>query len=114
MTGGGVREIDLHGYHPTVLQNEWIVERLVQQAWEMGLSELTIIHGHGGSRGGPRPFANTNTGYLGITVRRILRGCERQWMYAKFDVSRAGSTTIRLKPNPQPSRSEFDELPDPR
>jgi DNA-nicking Smr family endonuclease len=108
------KDIDLHGYHPRSIQGGPIVEDLVRQSWEMGLSELTLIHGHGMNRGSPRPFANTNTGYLGLTVRHILRYDRslRQWMYAKFDVSDRGATTIRLRPNPAPSRTEFDALPE--
>ncbi len=107
--------IDLHSYHPRDLEEQGIVGQIVQQAWEMGVLELTLVHGHGKSRGFGRPFANTNTGYLGLTVRGILRNDEtlRQWMYAKIDVSHNGSTRIRVRPNSQPSRSDFDPLPDP-
>ncbi len=40
-------EIDLHGYHPRDSVGSGVLERIVQQAWEMGASELTLIHGHG-------------------------------------------------------------------
>jgi hypothetical protein len=100
--------VDLHGYHPNSLGNE-MVALLLQQAWEMGAPTFTFIHGHGRFRG-PAPFANTNTGWLGLTVRRILRWDVdlRQWMYAKFDMSNAGATTVRLRPNPSPTRSKLD------
>ena len=107
------RKFDLHRYHPRTVQEAGLVEHLVQQAWEMGESALTLIHGHGLERPTPRPFANTNTGFLGLTVRHVLRHGRtlRQWMYAKFDVSHPGTTSIRLKPNPAPTRTEFEGLP---
>ncbi len=40
-------EIDLHGYHPRDIVWSGVLERIVQQAWEMGEAELTLIHGHG-------------------------------------------------------------------
>ena len=42
-------EIDLHGYHPAEIVFNGILAKIVQQTWEMGESELTLIHGHGGS-----------------------------------------------------------------
>jgi len=47
-TGGhNGMEIDLHGYHPDDID----VENLIKQAWETGATEVTLIHGHGHSRG---------------------------------------------------------------
>jgi DNA-nicking Smr family endonuclease len=40
-------EIDLHGYHPREIVFNGTLAKIVQQAWEMGESELTLIHGHG-------------------------------------------------------------------
>lgn len=110
----GLVEVDLHGYHPSTINEKDLIATLVREAWEMGKSELRFIHGHGLNRHNPRPFANTNTGSLGLTVRGILRNDRglRQWIYAKLDVSDFGTTTVRLKPNPSPNRSDFDELPD--
>src|SRR5689334_12835967 len=104
--------IDLHGYHPNTVHD--LVLKLVRQSHEMGLIRLTLIHGHALNRPISRPFANTNTGYLGLTVRSILRNESslRQWMYAKIDVSDPGVTKITLKPNPEPSRTDFEPLPD--
>lgn len=104
-------EVDLHGYHPATVREAGLLAKIIKQAWEMGKEELVIIHGHGMSRGNPRPFANTNTGYLGLSVRRALRNTPelRRWMFAKIDVSHDGSTTIRIKPNPRPTRTEVDE-----
>jgi Smr domain len=102
--------VDLHGYHPNTVLGEELVESLVRQAWEMGKPALRLIHGLGSSS----QFANTNTGYLGLTVRSCLRNDPdlRQWMYAKIDVSRSGATTVRLRSNPSPTRTDLDSLPD--
>jgi hypothetical protein len=112
---GHVSEVDLHGFHPGTLTSTDLVEGLVRQAWKMGLTELVIIHGHAWHRASPRPFANTNTGYLGVTLRRILRsgGDLRRYMYTRIDVSDPGTTRVRLKPNPAPTRDDFDALPEP-
>ena len=78
------RDMDLHGYHPHTIERTGLIASLVQQSWEMGLSSLELIHGHAlGRPGTPRPFANTNTGWLGLTVGHILRSDRtlRQWMY---------------------------------
>ena len=108
------REVDLHGYHPHSV--EGLIASLIQQAWEMGASTLKLIHGWGKhSRGSIFPeFVHTNTGYLGLTVRHQLRSdlsTLRQWMYVKFDTSDPGVTVIRLRPNPFPTRTDFDEMP---
>jgi hypothetical protein len=102
--------IDFHHYHPRTLQENDLVVDVIKQAWEMGEVSVVLIHGHGQRRAANRPFANTNTGYLGLTIRGILRGDERlrQWMYAKIDVTHDGSTKIRLRKNNQPTRREFD------
>ena len=44
-------EVDIHGYHPEDIN----VAAIVQQAWEMGETELWIIHGHGRNRGRRTP-----------------------------------------------------------
>jgi hypothetical protein len=64
----------------------------------------------GRERGNPAPFANTNTGWLGLTVRGILRRDKdlRKWAYAKIDVTAPGYTVVRLKPNPNPTREKID------
>ena len=104
--------VDLHGYSPNTVVG--LVATIICQAWEMGTDELTLIHGHALFRGTPRPFAKTNTGRLGLTVRSELRNNRelRQWIYAKINVSDPGVTTVRLKPNPSPSRADFDEFPE--
>jgi hypothetical protein len=109
-------ELDLHGFHPNTLTATGLVQSLIRQAWEMGEDRLTFIHGHGHGRGKPVPhsFVNTNTGYLGLTVRRILRNdlSLRRWMFVKFGTSDPGFTTIRLRPNHAPSRTAWDPLPE--
>lgn len=108
------REIDLHGYHPYTV--EPLVVGLVRQAWEMGAPSLRVIHGWGKHRNdffGPQ-FVHTNTGFLGLTVRHAFRSkmpTLRRWMYVKFETSDPGVTTVRLRPNPSPTRTDFAALP---
>ena len=111
--------IDLHGYHPRDLGCDFGVDdgpfqKLVRQAWEMGEPPLTLIHGHGRGRGISPGFVNTNTGYFGLCIRRELRHHKflRQWiMHTTLDCFDPGSTSVKLKPNPAPSRTEIDCLP---
>jgi Smr domain len=103
-------EIDLHGYHPSEIVGD-ILTKIVQQTWEMGDSYLRLIHGHGRNRGISRGFVNTNTGYLGLEIRRALRHDTqlRQWIkYTTLDCSDMGVTGIKLRPNPAPMRTELD------
>ena len=44
-------QIDLHGYHPREIVFNGTLAKIVQQAWEMGEGELTLVHGHGRNRG---------------------------------------------------------------
>jgi hypothetical protein len=106
-------EIDLHGYHPQEIVFSGRLETIVQQAWEMGESELTLIHGHGRNRGISPGFVNTNTGYFGLCIRRALRHEEslRKWIkHTTLDCRQIGSTSIGLKPNPNPTRKQLDCL----
>ena len=103
-------EFDLHGYYPADIYNG-LLTRIVQQAWAMGADELVLIHGHGHNRGISVGFVNTNTGFLGLTVRRTLKSAEklRQWIYpSTIHRGDSGLTTVRLKPNPSPSRTAFE------
>jgi hypothetical protein len=116
-------EIDLHGHHFHDLNNtgsdetESVLIKIVRQAWEMGEPTLTLIHGHGRKRG-PGPYrVNTNTGYFGLRIRSKLRhdGELRKWIkYTTLDCGHSGSTTVKLKRNPTPSRRKIDPLPQPR
>jgi len=103
-------EIDLHGYHPQTIRDGDLLPKILQQAWEMGEKELIIIHGHGKGKGIPPQFANTNTGYLGLVIRGLLRHDKRlrQWMYSRIYVSHPGATRVRLRSNSNPTRSNFD------
>jgi len=105
-----VAEFDLHGYYPGDIYNG-LLSRIVQQAWEMGAMKLALIHGHGRNRGITPGFVNTNTGFLGLAVRRALL-CDkalRQWIYhSTIYRGDAGWTSVRLKPNPAPSRKTFE------
>jgi hypothetical protein len=103
--------IDLHGYHPSEIVGSGILTKIIQQAWEMGVSELQFIHGHGRNRGKSPGFAHTNTGYFGLQIRGSLRHDDelRQWVkYTTLNCSDPGVTGIKLKSNPSPTRAEFD------
>jgi Smr domain-containing protein len=98
-------QIDLHGYHP----GEIDVASLLRQAWEMGASEVTFIHGHGRNRGLSPGFVNTNTGYFGLCVRQAIRGnaALKPWVkISTMNCSHDGSTTVKLRSNPNPTRTD--------
>ncbi len=106
-------EIDLHGYHPAEIVFNGVLAEILRQTWEMGEIELTLIHGHGRNRGITPGFVNTNTGYFGLCIRRALRHDQsiRQWIkHTTLDCRQIGSTSIRLKPNPNPTRRQLDCL----
>jgi hypothetical protein len=101
-------KIDLHGYRPDDID----LDTIVRQAWEQGASSLRLIHGHGRLRGRSPGFVNTNTGFLGLGIRRALRHDKdlRQWIkYTTLDCSHDGSTAIKLKSNPNPTRTGWGE-----
>ena len=109
---GHQMEIDLHGYHPSQIVGTDVLEKIVQQTWEMGDTYLKLIHGHGRNRGITPGFVNTNTGYFGLEIRRALRHDTRlrQWVkYTTLDCSDMGATSIKLKPNSAPKRTELDK-----
>jgi hypothetical protein len=65
------------------------------------------------SKNVPLVFVNTNTGYFGLCSRRALRYDQsfRQWIkHTTLDCRQIGSTSIRLKPNPNPTRKQLDSL----
>jgi hypothetical protein len=104
------QEFDLHGYYPGDIYGG-LLTRIVRQAWEMGAGELVLIHGHGRNRGIVPYFVNTNTGLLGLAVRRTLKNALelRQWIYhSTINRGDAGLTSVRLKPNPEPSRTALE------
>ncbi len=106
-------QIDLHGYHPREIVFNGTLAKIVQQAWEMGEGELTLVHGHGRNRGISPGFVNTNTGYFGLCIRQALRNdwSLRRWIkYTTLDCWNMGSTSIRLKVNPSPTRTHLDCL----
>ena len=103
-------KIDLHIYRPKDLKRDGLA-KIIQQAWETGAEKLCLVHGHGRSRGRSPGFYNTRTGHFGLTVRRQLRRnvLLRQWIkYTTLDCRSWGATTVKLKANPAPSRSELD------
>jgi hypothetical protein len=99
-------QIDLHGYDPSEID----VPDLLRQAWETGALEVTIVHGHGRHRGLSPGFVNTNTGRFGLRVRWAIRSSNlKPWAkISTLDCSQAGSTTIKLRPNPNPTRTVID------
>ena len=102
---------DLHGNHPPDIVFNGVLGDILQQAWEMGETELTLIHGHGRNRGITPGFVNTNTGYFGHCIRRALRQDRsiRKWIkHTTLDCRQNGSTSIRLKPNSSPTRKQLD------
>jgi hypothetical protein len=104
-------EIDLHGYHPRDMVWSRVLNKVVQQAWEMGESSLCLIHGHGRNRGISPGFVNTNTGYFGLEIRRALRHDHelRKWiLHTTLDCAYPGCMTVRLRPNKSPTRTMID------
>jgi hypothetical protein len=105
-------EMDLHGYHPDDICGEPLT-KIIRQAWEMGAQSIRLIHGHGRTRGKVLYFVNTNTGYLGLTVRRKLRHDNelRRWIkYTTLNCRHEGSTSVKLKRNPAPNRTIFEDV----
>ena len=109
--------VDLHGYYPTDITGypyattESPLSRMIEQAWEMGAGSIRFIHGHGRGRGLSLGFVNTNTGYFGLQIRGELRNdvSLRRWIkYTTLDCSDNGSTVVKFKRNPSPTRTEFD------
>ena len=113
-------QIDLHGYSPDDLgcrfglESGSVLQKLVQQAWDAGASDLTLIHGHGRNRGITPGFVNTNTGFFGLCIRRALRHDKslRQWVkHTTLDCTDIGCTSVGLKLNLHPTRTAIDCLP---
>ena len=103
-------KIDLHGYHPSAIVGPPLAT-IIEQAWEMGAARICFIHGHGRARGISPGFVNTNTGYFGLCVRRELRSNKdlRRWIkYTTLDCGDWGATTVKLKANPNPTRTGLD------
>jgi hypothetical protein len=102
---------DLHGYDTSNIEQSCLLEEIVEQAWQTGAKSLDLIHGHGRNRALRRPFANTNTGFLGLAVRVELRHSTnlRQWIKSStLNCKDPGVTSVRLKPNPAPTRTGID------
>ena len=96
-------EIDLHGFHPTDDNLYPAIRDAIRAAHAQGAAEVRFIHGHGFNRSSHvSRFVNSNTGYLGQTVRGELRSNPelRMWMLAKIDCSDIGATTVRLRRSP--------------
>jgi hypothetical protein len=104
-------QFDLHGYRPSEIVWNGRLIKIVQQCWEMGESELRLIHGHGRGRGKSPGFYNTRTGRFGLAIRRLLRRNRqlRQWIkYTTLDCRKWGATSVKLKRNPSPTRTALD------
>jgi hypothetical protein len=103
--------IDLHGYRPSEIVWNGALLKIVQQCWEMGETELRLIHGHGRARGKSPGFVNTKTGVFGLAIRRFLRRNRkvRLWIkYTTLDCRDWGMTRVKLKANPAPSRKSLE------
>jgi hypothetical protein len=103
-------EVDLHGYHPSDIE-AGLLSQIAKQAWELGQTGLRLIHGHGYYRGNRPGFVNTKTGLFGLAIRRALRHDPelRTWIkHSTINCSDWGMTSVRLKSNPAPSRTELD------
>jgi hypothetical protein len=75
---------------------------------------VMLIHGHGRNRGLSPGFVNTNTGYFGLRVRQAIRGNSalKPWVkISTMDCSHEGSTTVKLRANPNPTRTDVDLPP---
>ena len=104
-------QIDLHGYHPSEIVWNGTLQKIVEQAWEMGENQLSLIHGHGRNRGISPGFVNTNTGFFGLEIRRALRHDTglRQWIkHTTLCCLDPGITTVALKKNSTPTRTALD------
>jgi len=105
-----VVELDLHGYHPDDIFGAPLA-MICRRAWEVGATEIRLIHGHGRNRGISPGFVNTNTGYFGLRIRGELRHYVelRQWIkYTTLDCSHEGSTVVKVKRNTAPMKGELD------
>jgi hypothetical protein len=108
-TQASILEVDFHGCHPDDI-TEGPLAKILEQAWEQGAKSIRFIHGHGRNRGISPGRVNTNTGYLSLCIRSALRHDEslRRWIkHTTLDCSHEGSTSVKLKANPNPTRSDF-------
>jgi hypothetical protein len=98
--------VDLHGYHPDEVTG-YPLESLIQQAWEMGVDRIRIVHGHGRRRPtAGRPVQGNNSGFLGLRIRNAAM--RRYLSSTVFDQRHVGQTCVRLKKNPSPTREALD------
>jgi hypothetical protein len=111
--------VDLHGYYPTDITGYPYattgspLSRIIEQGWEMGAGSIRFIHGHGHGRGLSPGFVNTNTGHFDVQIRRELRSDQglRRWIkHSTLDCSDDGSTVVKLKRNPSPTRTDFEAV----
>src|SRR5579871_4469850 len=101
-------KIDLHGYHPKDLN----LTVLIEQVWQTGAADVTLIHGHGRTRGRRRGVrGRTRTGYFGVRIRRALRHDPTLKPFivrSSLECLRWGQTYVRIRKNPKPSRTSVD------
>ena len=107
--------IDLHHYAVRTACD--IAYQKVQEAWENGYDEITLIHGAPSST---HHFSAWSTGYGSIkwSLRRALaNGCWMRWAYnrrSRQHMIEDGAMTLRLRPNPKPhTPPQWTSLPDP-
>lgn len=102
--------VDLHGYHPDQIDSAFMTT-ILTQACETGLPFVRFIHGHGKNRDFTLGFVYTNTGLLGLSVRRLLRddASLRKWIrHTTLDCSHDGSTAVRIRRHEVPTRAKID------
>jgi hypothetical protein len=104
-------EFDLHGFRVMEITDTGVIGDIVRQCWELGETEVEFNHGHGRNRGISPGFVNTNTGCLGVAIRSELRNSSNLRQFIKISTLKcdvAGWTSIKLKPNPNPTRTALD------
>ena len=106
--------VDLHHYSPKqVCTSNGILSRLCWESYLLGARRLVLIHGHGRSRGKRPGRSGTNTGRLGLQIRKTLLNHKglRLWVFpSTLRRSDRSSTSIKLRRNPKPSKTSFSEF----
>jgi hypothetical protein len=71
--------IDLHGYRPSEIVWNGLLIEIVRQCWEMGETELKLIHGHGRARGkkpGSPESGLPRAGRSGTPLSSLHKSCD--------------------------------------
>jgi hypothetical protein len=117
MVGHSMCEFDLHGFRVMEIADTCVIRNIIQQCWEMGETEVRIIHGHARNRGISPSFVNTNTSSLGVAIRSELRKSPELRQFIKISTLKcgdAGWTSIDLKRNPTRTALDPNLVPEPQ